>query len=335
MKNVKYILLVVVLIVISGGLLWQYLHPEKSTIQSESSNFSIEDTGSIVKIFIADMKNNTVLLDRNPDNSWTLNGKFEAAKHNVNKLLETANLMTVKAPVAKARYDKTIRDMASVGIKVEFYTHSGTPSKVIYIGTSNQTHTGNYMMIEGSDLPYLVHIEGFYGFLSPRFSPHESDWRTKNIFKYLPKDIAEITLNYPKNSEKGFTIIQNPDGKIQLLNSARIPVNTYDSSIVLDYLDRFRNINFESWEETKTPFFIDSVANSIPEVVYTVVDKLGNSTQVETFLKPMIGGMDMDGNPIDHDQDRMYARMNKEEFVIIQYYVFDPVFHELNYFLLE
>ena len=50
--DIKYILIVVVLLAISGALLWQYLHPEKSTIQSESSNFSIEDTGSIVKIFI-------------------------------------------------------------------------------------------------------------------------------------------------------------------------------------------------------------------------------------------------------------------------------------------
>jgi len=335
MKNLKYIIIGVVLIGLSILIAKKFLSPNNSTIKSSGSNFSVADTGAINKIFIADMKGRSVLLEKQPDNSWTVNGKFDAVKHNVNILLETVNLMTVKSPVAKARYDKTIRDLATVGIKVELYSGEDSPSKTFYVGTPNQTHTGSYMMLEGTNLPYLVHIEGFYGFLSPRFSTLENDWRQKTIFNFNPKNIAEIRLSFPNKVADGFTIKQNENSNVSLYNHAGVPVNGWDTGYIFEYLDRFRNINFEMWEETKTPIFIDSVSTSTPLEIYELVDRQGNITKVKTLLKPLKSGIDIDGNPIDHDQDRMYALINDSEFVIIQYFVFDPLNHNIQYFYSE
>ena len=331
MKKYKNIIIIVVLLALIGVIAKQYFTNNGSTIKASISEFSLADTASVTKIFIADMRGNQVLLQRDKG-FWSLNEKYKATQHNVNNLLETVKLMTVKAPVAKARYDKTIRDLSTVGVKVELYTGGNTPSKVIYVGTPNQTHTGTYMMIEGSELPYLVHIEGFNGFLSPRFSTHENDWRTKNVFKYNPKDIAELRLSFPGQPAKGFVIKQTIDGKVSLYNNALVPVEGWDTNVVYDYLERYRTVNFEMWEETKEPIFIDSVSTSTPLEIYTVTDRSGNTTTLKTLLKPLKSGMDIDGNPIDHDQDRMYALMNEKEFMIIQYFVFDPLNYELKYF---
>lgn len=332
MKNFKNIILVVVLIVLTGWVGWKYFGDKSSTIKSPLSEFSIKDTASITKVFIADMKGNQVLLERKNSTSWMVNGKYGVVQTHLNNMLSTINLMTVKAPVAKARYDKTIRDLSTIGTKVEIYQGGDTPSKVIYIGTANQHHTGNYMMIEGSSLPYLVHIEGFNGFLSPRFSTHENDWRLKSIFNYSPKDVAEIRLDFPGEPQKGFVIQQTVDGKVSLLNNAMVPVEGWNQGYVLDYIERFRNINFEMWEETKDPIFIDSVSTSTPLEIYTVKNMAGEVTTLKTLLKPLKSGIDIEGNPIDHDQDRMYALMNEKEFMIIQYFVFDPLNHDIGYF---
>ena len=332
MKKYKNLILIVVLVGLTALVASKFFTSSNSTIKSTTNNFNIADTASITKVFIADMKGNQVLLERELSNKWNLNGKYVAVQHNINNLLETVNLMTVKAPVAKSRYDKTIRDLSTVATKVEIYQGSSSPSKVFYIGTTNQHHTGNYMMIEGSKLPYLVHIEGFNGFLSPRFSTHENDWREKSIFQYSPKDIAEIRLDFPGQPEKGFVIKQTIDGEVTLLNSALVPVEGWDKGYILEYMERFRNVNFEMWEETKDPIFIDSVSTSTPLEIYTIKDMSGNTTSIKTLLKPLKSGMDIEGNPIDHDQDRMYALMNEKEFMIIQYFVFDPLNHDISYF---
>jgi hypothetical protein len=332
MKKYKNIIIIVVLLGLIGLIASQYFKNESSTIKSSVSTFSISDTASITKIFIADMRGNQVLLEKVENQLWALNGDYFADQHNINNLLETIKLMTVKSPVSTSRFNKTISDLSTNATKVEFYSNKSTPDKVIYIGTPNQDHTGTYMMVEGTDLPYLVHMEGFNGFLSPRFSPQENDWRTKFVFKYNPKEIAEIRLSFPGQPDKGFVIQQTVDGKVSLLNNALVPVNGWDTGYVYEYIERFRLINFEMWEETKTPVFIDSVSTSVPLEIYSVTNLAGETTTIKTLLKPLASGLDIDGNPIDHDQDRMYALMDEKEFMIIQYFVFDPLNHEIEYF---
>lgn len=335
MSKYRNIIIIIVLVGLTALVASQYFSNSKSTIKASVSNFSISDTGSIDKIFIADRNGNQVLLEKMKQNNWIVNGDYDVNHHNINNILETVKLMTVKAPVATARYDKTIRDLSTSGTKVEFYSGNSTPDKVIYIGTPNQNHTGTYMMIEGTDLPYLIHIEGFNGFLSPRFSPFENDWREKVIFNYNPKEIAEIRLSFPGQPEKGFVIKQTIDGKLSLYNNALVPAQGWDTGYVFDYVERFRSINFEMWEETKTPIFIDSVSTSVPLEIYSVTDMAGETTTIKTLLKPLKSGMDIDGNPIDHDQDRMYGLLNDKEFMIIQYFVFDPLNHDISYFYKE
>jgi len=56
---------------------------------------------------------------------------------------------------------------------------------------------------------------------------------------------------------------------------------------------------------------------------------------MKSYLKPDYEDrVDIDGNPIIYDVDRMYARINNtDELVTIQYYVFDEIFLGLGNFL--
>ena len=136
MKKYKNSILLVVLLAVVVLIGKQYFSSKGSTLKTSSNEFNIKDTGSISKVFIADMKGNSVLLERGTNNQWMVNSKYKTVQHNINNLLETINLMTVKAPVSKARYNKTIADMSTLGTKVEVYQNGSTPSKTFYIGTT-------------------------------------------------------------------------------------------------------------------------------------------------------------------------------------------------------
>ena len=72
-KNNKLtIVIAAILVVIAGVLIWnnRYL----TTIQGEAADFQVWDTATVTKFYLADRRNNESLLERQPDNTWTLNG---------------------------------------------------------------------------------------------------------------------------------------------------------------------------------------------------------------------------------------------------------------------
>ena len=58
--------------------------------------------------------------------------------------------------------------------------------KTWYVGTATPSHTGTYMVLETPEgrgaKPYVVHMEGFTGYLSTRFFTSERDWRYTGMF---------------------------------------------------------------------------------------------------------------------------------------------------------
>ena len=181
-KNLKSILL---LVVVATVAIYFYITNNNSTLKKELSDFAVADTASITKIFMADKNGKSILLERINGISWKLNGKYEARQDGINNLLETIKRVTVKAPVNKAAFETVIKKLASNGVKVEIYQNNDKkPSKVYFVGGSNQEHTGTEMLLQGSSIPFLTHIEGFYGFLTPRYFVNENEWKDRTIFRY-------------------------------------------------------------------------------------------------------------------------------------------------------
>lgn len=333
MKNKGLIIGLVLIVLVSGAILIGYFNKSTSTVTGNNRNFSIQDTAAITKVFIADMFNNQVELSRVDDDEWLVNNEHKANMNTINVLLETMNLITIKAPVSKSKYDMVVRYMAATGVKVEIYTNNNeTPEKVIYLGPSNQTHTGTYMMLENSNAPYLMHIEGFYGFLNPRFSPYYNEWRNKLIVNLNPTEISKVQLAHMASPDEDFIVSRSAAGQISVANGTGIPIQALDTLMAYDYLDRFKNLHFESWEENKTPMFIDSVRKSLPMEVLQITDTSGDITKIATYAKPLTSAIEMDGEIITEDQDRMYAVINDDEFVVMQYFVFDPLNQDLKVF---
>jgi len=300
---------------------------DKSTLKTELSDFAVEDTGSITKLFLADKADNTVLLEKQENGSWLLNGKFLARQDAVNNLLYTIKEVKVRTPVPKSAFENIIKNIAGNSVKVEIYNGETDPSKVYYVGSSNQDHSGTYMLMENSTVPFVTHLEGHYGYLGPRYFTNENEWRSNAIFNYELDDIKMIEVFYPKDSERNIVIAQNEQGDFGLLNpEVDMFYANIDSAKFFRYINLFKNVSFEGFEETKTEAYKDSIINSDPEVIYAITNQLGIRKEVKAFLKPVPEGYeDYDGNEIKYDLDRLYAYIDNRDFVVIQYYVFDPL----------
>ena len=88
----KYILLLlsIVLCLIS---IYLFNNKNTSTIEDDN-NFSVSDTSTIQKIFIADRSGTTIHLDRNEKN-WIVNEKYQVRKEAINLLLSTINKLEI------------------------------------------------------------------------------------------------------------------------------------------------------------------------------------------------------------------------------------------------
>ncbi|NNF01963.1 MAG: hypothetical protein HKN22_04705, partial [Bacteroidia bacterium] len=195
-KNFPILIIAIALLSVAAYLI---LSKEKSTISEELSDFAVTDTAAVDKVFLADktgLESHRVLLERDPDGSgWIVNKKFEARKDAIDLLLHTISAIEVRSPVAKAAYENVMKRLASNGIKIEIYK-KGKLDKTYYVGNASADQMGTFMYLENSSVPFVVHIPGFNGYLTPRYSCESHVWKTKTVFKAKGPEIASIKVEY-------------------------------------------------------------------------------------------------------------------------------------------
>ena len=333
-KNNKYsLIIVIVLAIVAAYLIYTQ---SVGTIKKELKDFAVQDTNAITKIFIADRDGQSVILEKQADNTWMVNNKYKARQDAISMLLKTMNKIEVKAPVAKSAFENTVALLSTKGVKVEIYTGAKKPSKVYYVGNATADKFGTYMLLENSSVPFITHIPGFYGFLTPRYFTDEEEWRTTELFKYNLNDIKSVEFINHEKPDSSFLladidtenpIVKSPiDGKIY---------TNIDTTNILGYLQLFESINIEFYLNKKVPKSEqDSVIKCCAKFDLTVTDVLGNKKTIRAFNKPVPEGtLDIYGKPVMYDFDKMYALINDgKDFVSIQYYVFDPLIQPITFF---
>ena len=313
-----------------------------STLKKQLHDFAIEDTASITKVVLNDKNGNSLVLDRMSASEWSVKSEdkdFKARQDVVQNMLKTIKELTVRAPVSKARFDYTVKQIAANSTKVAIYQNGeNSPSKVYYVGGANGENTGTFMLLEKSSVPFLMHIEGHYGFIQSRYSPRMNDWRDNAIW-YFPGEkitgIKNLKVEYPQEPTKSFEISKNSDSEYTLKDGKGNPVPVADMGGLYEYLKRYRTISYEGFEENRTKAYCDSLLLETPiKTVWTLEDEKGNITEIKSYLKPAkLDAEDWEGNAIPHDLERMYATINNDQLVIIQFFVFDPLTVSLGEFI--
>ncbi len=346
-KNRKFIIAVLVLGVVAIALV---LTNSKSTFKRALSDFAIDDTSNVTKIFMSDKNNNNLTLTRVEPGKWLVDNKYSGSKANIDLLLGTMLGLQVKETVPKAALEYVIKDLATISVKVEIYQwkyrinlfdmirlfpHEKL-AKVYYVGGPIQSNRGSYMIMEHSSVPFVVYLPGLRGFVTPIYSPIEKYWRDYSIFKKSLQQIESVTMVFPSDPESSFEIKNNEIAKMRFLSlSDHQEIPQFDTLKVMNFLASFRNINFEALLNDIDPHRKDSILATTPYCIISLTDTNHVTQTIKTYRKGAAPGeVDDLGRPAPYDLDRLYALVNDgKDFTFIQYFVFDKILRTKSFFL--
>jgi hypothetical protein len=347
MKKNRLLLIVTLILVIIGILF--VVNRRYTTLDDAESGFAIDDTSKVCKIFMVDKNNRSVELQRETTTKWILNHKYLAHNYNISMLLGTMHDIKVRYPVPIAARDNVIKRMASIARKVEIYQEGyrinlfdriklfpyEKLARTYYVGDATPDNRGTYMLMESAENPYVVFLPSLRGFIYPRFSTDETDWRDHTVFKTPLQDFASVTLEFLEKPEESFRVDADTEGNFTLTTLLDKTRQGFDTLRMLQFVTAFKDIRFEAALNNKLEAsYIDSVASGPGVHIITLQDRNGDEFVVRTFRKSGISKFyDKEGAALEPmDLDRMYAFVNEgRDFVLIQYFVFDKVLRTASY----
>jgi hypothetical protein len=329
-KNWFYFIIVVVLL---GAVYFLSREDEKPVVREENRDFSVKDTASITKIVISDKTPSEAVVERRPDGQWYVNGQYPVRKDAIQLVLETLYRQSMRNYVTEAAKPQIIKQMAVSGKEVMVYAGEEL-IKHFYVGGNPQDLMGSYMMLHNATEPYVVHIEGFNGFLSVRYFTAEDVWRSRVICDLSPDKIKSLRILYPNSDEAGFEMQVNSIDDVRVLDEDGVEIDV-NPQLATAYLSNFKNLQFEGLITDKDRVWAkkDSILGSLPVFEMEITDTYGYTTEVVGFFKAAQSQeTDPEGNRLNYDRDRFYAQLNGDDMVLIQRQLFDRILRPLDYF---
>lgn len=324
-----------------------------------SNAFAVADTSTVTKIFLAN-QNLQLLLTKNEAGEWLVNQKYPVQQDNLNLLLSTMKNLTILQIVPEKAWSNINKTMITGSTKVEIYqkipkfTIFGVPfgvkerlTKLYYMGTETQDNQSNFALLDGVKEPYVVYLPGFRGFVSPRYSAVEDDWRSHLTFNTKITRIQEILFEDVEEPKNTFRVVKNGIRMFDVYDYQDQKLPAYDTTKLVDMLSEFRRKNYERCIENMDAQKKDSVLQRHFKTI-TLTDADGNVFTLKAYRiletsedDPMesmnlIFSMDNKYNR-EINRDKFYGIFNDnpKEMLLCQYFVFDRILQPLSYFLDE
>jgi hypothetical protein len=329
--------LIITLVLVFVSLYFLFFRNGFSTLNQKDNEFAVLDTAAITKIFMADKDSRTVTLTRVKGAEWKVNSKYDVRSDAINTLLYTMKLLAVKNIIDPRGVPEVIKGLASGGIKVEIY-EGDSRVKVYYVGGPTADQEGTFMLLanprneEPVKQPYIVYIPGFDGYLTTRYFIREDDWRNRTVFQYYPYAMKMVKMVYPQ-SDSGFQINILGKNRFSIENpTLHTPVPQFDTVALKQYLTYYQSVSWETTVDMKADKK-DSIIHSTPIAVIDVVDTANKSSEIRLFNKAANDKQrEKYGTDYKYDPDQMFALVNGQDFVMVQYFIFGKMFQPISYF---
>lgn len=327
-------LLVALFLLLGAGAFYalRYKKSQTGTHVSWDMDFAIKNPQEITKIFIADRKGQKATLEKQGD-TWMYNGRYKARPTAVQTLLETMGKLNVKYIPPKSAEAGMIKSLATEGLKVEIYGQDGKKLKSYYVGGVTNDEQGTYMIMDGAEQPYVVHIPSFIGQVRARYLIGDDNWRDRTVFEEKPDEIQSIAIEYPQQKSESFRLEKTADGKYEVkpLFSTTPPSKApLKKGIVEGYLLQYEKLGAEGFE-TNYPLR-DSVTALVPFAVVQV-KKTDGQEKLVRFWPVNIQYTTVTGDPF---VVRYFTDVNNgESFLLTQDHVFGPIFRGYHFFFNE
>ncbi len=327
-------LILLLLFLLSGaGAYYFWQQGQRKSMGSHISpdmDFAVRDTNAIYRIFIADRRGRTADVKRS-DNGWIYNGKYKVRPSAISVLLETVCCLNVMYIPPKAAESNIIKAVAADGIKVELYDRQNRLLKSYYVGDVLPDERGTYMIMDGAEQPYVVHIPGFIGQVRVRYLLGDENWRDRMIFTEKPENIQSIAVEYPQHRSASFRIDKMGEAEyaVRPLFSTTSPSRAPQRKGAAEaYLLRYEFLGAEGFAHDELN--VDSIAALVPFAIVSLVRTDSSAIKARFW-------------PINMQEDRSSGQSfvihyltevnDGQDYYITQHHVFGPIFREyLSFF---
>lgn len=307
----------------------------KSSLLPELTDFAVDKPDDVDRIYMKtkDGPNSFVDLKKQADGTWTVNDSFQAADGKVRLLLyEYMARLKMKNPIPKEGVENVKRDMIANATKVVIYK-KGKMYKTYYVGSNTADELATFMYLEGSAVPFAVHIPGFMGYLNVVYNANPKAWKSTKIFQTDIKQIQKVTLNYFAEPEHSFQI-SKAENRFEIHSLTKNITKTTEPNLgfVKQYVATFENLTYEGALEGGAKRFADSIIKySQPYAEFQVGNTNKKTTSLKLYLKPVTketkAQYDENGQELPYDLDRFYGVSDAApgEVLSVQSFVFKNV----------
>lgn len=327
MKRTLLLAVLFVALGLSAWYAWHKKNTQTGTMTAWDMDFAVKDPTKIGKIFIADRSGQTAVVERQND-KWIYNGQYPARPSVVQTLLETVSKVVVQAMPVTAAEAPMIKSLATEGIKVEIYDQAGKRLKCYYVGGVTNNEQGTFMMMEGSERPFVTHIPSFVGQLRVRYLVGDDNWRDRTVFSEKPETIQSVAVEYPQQKSESF--------RLEKVQAAEYTVTPYFSAtprnpgqprkgLAEAYLLHFESLVAEGFENAYPER--DSISALVPFAIVTVKKTDGTEKKVRFWPTEI----QINGSTGKTFVERYFAQRD-EDFLSVQDHVFGKIFRGYTFF---
>lgn len=301
-------------------------------------DFLVADTASVDKLVLTQSSGHSIEIMRD-GNQWKTKDGACVQEEMIDNILHTFTKVAVKSYVPKNSVEN-LRNNIRVSYKKVQIFQNGKWVKTWWVGNSTPDHYGTYALLETprggvSEIPVVLEMRGLRGSIESRFTADPRAWMCTSLFHYAMSDIQSVSLKHADAPEQNFSIVRIGPGRAFKVNDFKNNAIPFDTLKLVRYLDIFKMVHFESPNYTMNPEQIDSLKKAKPDFAFRLELINGEKITLDAYrIKAPEGDVDLMGEPIEWDVNRMWAVLSDGSLVKIQYYVFDPVFVNIGFFAL-
>jgi len=338
MQTRNRLLLLLALALLAGGATVYLVVKSKkpiSTLGNEAHSFAVQDTAGITRIFIADRNGHKVTVDRKSKGLWQVDGQFAARPELVQLVLETAKGLEVSRPVPARSRNTVIKTMATSNTKVELY--AGTELvKSYFLGPPTQDQLGTFMLLEGSEEPFILHLPGLIGFLNPRYPADPMEWRNRSLLGLPDSSLKQIHVSFVDRATEGYSVVRTGPKTAELQQDMVKYIRlSPPAPLLLGYLHGWASLQVEYWLNSK--HVQDSLLATRPLFLVSATATTGKQTVLKLFAKAKAEGAAVpEGMDLPTDIDRMWVVVQlpngSRQLGAVQHRLIDPLLVPLEAF---
>lgn len=321
-----YVITALMLGIIAAVVYWS---DPFSTFSERERNFAVEHIEDVDRLVLSGNGEQLVLLKSGK--MWRVQGAFEVRSRAMLVFLDALANLQAEAPVSNEKLARIQEHLLEEGVRVQVY--SGRQQVKDYFVSRKDFEPATFMLMKGASLPYRVHIPAFSGQIAALYQLDQNFWRSPMIFDIKPQEIEKVSVRYPDNPQAGFELMRTDADYYKLYRESGEEVDQVRDDRVGRYLAFFQAVKYETILEDPQHQLRDSLLQTKPWVKMEVKTQGGDRSKLKVYRKATSEAKDAFGQSSTYDLDRAYATLNdSEEIIQIQYFVFDPIFKEIDYF---